>query len=86
MSQPNPIIARQLRDAQAELARLKALKLQLFPPNPHPFIQADRFPRHATPEQIRQRNEIIARIETLEHRIEELHAQLYTRPSSNSNP
>lgn len=79
MPQPNPIIARQLRDAQVELARLQALKRELFPPNPRPLSEPDRFPRQATPEQIRQRNEIIARIETLEQQIEELYAKLYTR-------
>lgn len=79
MPTPNPIIARQLRDARAELARLKAEKLRLFPPNPHPLVQPDTFPRDATPAQIRQRNELVARIEALEQQIEELQAQLYTR-------
>lgn len=79
MPQPNPIIARQLREAQAELTRLLARKHELYPPNPHPFSEPDRFPRHATPEQIRQRNELIARIEALEQQIEELYAKLYTR-------
>jgi hypothetical protein len=77
MATPNPIIAQQLRDAQAELARLKAEKLRLFPPNPHPFAQPDRFPRDASPAQIRQRNELVARIEALEQQIEELAAKLY---------
>ena len=64
--------AEELAKAKQELARLKAEKLKLFPPNPHPFAQADRFPLDATPEQIRQRNELVARIEELEKRIEAL--------------
>ena len=78
MALPNPAIAQQLRDAQAELTRLKADKLRLFPPNPHPFAEPDRFPRNATLEQIRQRNALVARIEALEQRIEELEGKLYT--------
>jgi len=77
MATPNPVIARQLREAEAELAHLRAEKLKLFPPNPHPFAQPDRFPRDATPAQIRQRNELVARIEALEQQIEELAARLY---------
>lgn len=65
-------IAQALVQAKQELARLKAEKLKLFPPNPHPLAQADTFPKNATPEQIRQRNELIARIEELEKRIQEL--------------
>lgn len=76
---PNPMIERQLREARAELARLYAEKLKRFPPNPHPFIQRDRFPYEATPEEIHLRNELIARIEELEHQIEELEDRLYTR-------
>jgi|YNPNPStandDraft_1061719.scaffolds.fasta_scaffold10218_6 ribosomal protein L29 len=79
MSPPNPLIQKQLREARAELARLKAEKLRRFPPNPHPFIQRDRFPFEATPEEIRLRNELVARIEELEQRIEELEDRLYTR-------
>lgn len=75
---PNPQIEKQLRQARAELARLKAEKLKLFPPNPHPFVQHDRFPYEATPEQIRQRNELVARMEELEQQIEELEERLYT--------
>jgi hypothetical protein len=77
MAAPNPIIAQQLRQAKDELARVQADKRSLFPPNLHPFAQPDRFPRDATPEQIRQRNALIARIEELEQRIEELEAKLY---------
>ena len=79
MPTPNPAIAAQFQQAKDELARLKAEKLELFPPNPHPFAQNDAFPRNATPQQIKQRNEIVARIEELERRIEELKDQLYTK-------
>ncbi len=79
MPPPNPVIEKQLREARAELARLKARKLELFPPNPHPLVQRDRFPHEATPEQIRLRNELVARIEALERQIEELEERLYTR-------
>jgi hypothetical protein len=79
MPRPNPRIAEELRRARAELARLKADKLRLFPPNPHPFTQPDSFPRDATPAQIARRNALIARIEDLEQRIGELEDQLYMR-------
>jgi hypothetical protein len=72
MSTPNSNDAAELAKAKQELAGLKAEKLRLFPPNPHPLAQPDRFPQNATPEQIRQRNELVARIEELERRIEEL--------------
>jgi hypothetical protein len=74
----NQKIAQQLEEAKAELAQLKAEKLKLFPPNPHPFVQPDTFPRDATPEQIQRRNQLIARIEELERRIEELQDRLHT--------
>ena len=64
--------AAELARAREELARLKAEKLKLFPPNPHPLAQSDDYPKNATPEQIRQRSELIQRIEELERRIEEL--------------
>lgn len=79
MLAPNPKIAEQLQQARAELARVKAEKLKLFPPNPHPFIQADDFPARATPEQIQHRNELIARIEELERQIVDLEDRLYTK-------
>lgn len=79
MPKPNPKIAAQLRQARAELARVKAQKLKLFPPNPHPFAQADDLPKNATPEDIRQRNLLVARIEELETTISELEERLYVR-------
>jgi uncharacterized protein YhaN len=78
MATPNPVIAERLREAKAELANLRAEKLKLFPPNSQPFAQPDRFPRDATPAQIRQRNELVARIEALEQQIKQLEEKLYT--------
>ena len=77
MATPNPVITQQLRKAKAELANLRAEKLKLFPPNLHPFAQPDRFPRDATSEQIRQRNELVAHIEALEQQVEQLEGKLY---------
>lgn len=85
MATPNPVIAKKLREMKTELARLQAEKRKLFPPNPHPFAEPDPFPRNATPEQIRQRNQLVARIESLEEQIEELETQLYARSSPNSH-
>lgn len=79
MPAPNPKIVAQLRQARAELARVKTEKLKLFPPNPHPFIQADDFPAKATPEQIQKRNALVARIEELERQIADLEERLYTK-------
>jgi hypothetical protein len=79
MPSPNPIIAKQLHDSQTELAQLKAEKQRLFPPNLHPFAQADSFTQKASPEQIRRRNELVARIEAVEQQIEELTTRLYTQ-------
>lgn len=79
MATMNPQIAEQLRRAREELARLKAEKARLFPANPHPFVEPDRFPRDYTPDQIQQRNELVAQIEGLEKRIEDLEARLYTK-------
>jgi hypothetical protein len=42
------------------------------------LAQPDRFPREATPAQIRQRSDLVTRIEALEHQIEELETKLYT--------
>ena len=79
MATINPQIAEQLRQAREELARLKAEKARLFPANPHPFVESDRFPSDFTPDQIRQRNQLVAQIEYLEQRIEDLEARLYTK-------
>lgn len=79
MPNPNPVVAAKLREARAELAQVKAEKLKFFPPNPHPFIQADDFPAKATPEQIAKRNALIARIEELERQIVDLEERLYTK-------
>lgn len=75
MPPPNPQVAEQLRQAKEKLAQLRAEKLALFPPNPHPFAQADQFPKNATAEQIRQRNALVAQIEELERRIAALQDQ-----------
>jgi hypothetical protein len=79
MATPNPGIAKKLSEMKTELARLHAEKRKLFPPNLHPFAELDQFPSNATPEQIRQRNQLVAQIETLEEQIEKLEAELYTR-------
>ena len=79
MATMNPQIAEQLRQAREELARLRAEKARLFPANPHPFVEPDRFPRDYTPDQIQQRNQLVAQIESLEQRIEDLEARLYTK-------
>ncbi len=78
MASPNPQIAEQLRQAREELARLKAEKARLFPANPHPFVEPDRFPRDYTPDQVQQRNRLVTQIENLEQRIEDLESRLYT--------
>lgn len=72
MIKSNSQKAAELARAQQELAQLKAEKLKLFPPNPHPLAQPDDYPKNATPEQIQKRNELVARIEELEKRIDEL--------------
>jgi uncharacterized protein Yka (UPF0111/DUF47 family) len=77
MPKTNPEIAEELRQAREELKQLKAEKLRLFPPNPHPLAEPDRFPNNYTPEAIRHRNELVAQIESLERRIDELQEQLY---------
>ena len=79
MPTPNPKTAEQLKKAKDELARLKAEKLRLYPPNPHPLAQADEYPRNATPEQIRYRNQLVSQIEMLEKQIELLQDQLYQK-------
>jgi hypothetical protein len=78
MATPNPHVAEELRQAQDALARLKAEKLQLFPPNPHPFVEPDKFPGGYTPDQIRRRNQLVAEIERLEKQVRDLQDRLYT--------
>jgi len=77
MPVPNPRVAEELRQAKEELAQLKAEKLRLYPPDQHPFVEPSRYPRDYTPAQIQYRNQLIARIEELERRIEELADRLY---------
>lgn len=79
MPTPNPRVAEELRQAKEELTRLKAEKLRLYPPNPHPLADPHRFMRENAPDQIEYRNQLIARIEELEHRIEELVDRLYLK-------
>ncbi len=79
MPTANPIIASQLQTAREELARLKSEKARLYPPNPHPFSEPDRYPGDSSPEQIAHRNELIARIELLERQIEDLQDRLFTK-------
>ncbi len=79
VANPNPEVQRQLDEARRELADTRAEKLKLFPPNPHPFAQPDKYPQDYSPDQIRQRNQLNARIEQLEARIEELSRRLYTK-------
>ena len=77
MSSQNPQVAEELRQAKDELARLKAEKLRLYPPDPHPLAEPSRYPREYSPEQIEYRNRLVARIEELEQRIEDLQDRLY---------
>ena len=77
MSSQNPQVAEELRQAKDELARLKAEKLRLYPPDPHPLAEPSRYPREYAPEQIEYRNRLVARIEELEQRIEDLQDRLY---------
>lgn len=77
MANPNPMIAQQLQQARDRLAQLKAEKARLYPANPHPFVEPDRYPRDYSPEQIQHRNQLVQQIEDLEKRIDELQDQLY---------
>ncbi len=79
MPTPNPKIADQLKQLNDELARLKSEKLRLYPPNPHPLAQPDKFPGDYSPEQIRHRNELVRKIEALEAQVEKLQDQLYQK-------
>jgi transposase len=75
----NPQVAAELEKAREELKRLRAEKARLFPPNLHPFAQPDDYPRNATPEMIRQHDQLDQQIEELEQRIEELQWRLYSK-------
>lgn len=77
MSPKNPQIAEELYQTKNKLEELKAEKLRLYPPDPHPFVEPSRYPREYTPQQIEYRNQLIARIEELERRIEDLQDRLY---------
>lgn len=77
MPTPNPKVAEELRQAKEKLAQLKAEKVKLYPPNPHPLAEPDQYPGNYTPEQIQHRNQLVAQIEMLERRIEELQDRLY---------
>ncbi len=79
MATMNPEIQRLLEEAKRELAEVRAEKSRLFPANPHPFAQPDKYPKEYSPEQIRRRNELNAQIETLENRIEELQDRLFSK-------
>jgi hypothetical protein len=77
--QKNDQVAAALEQAKAELSRLREEKLRLYPPNPHPLAQPDDYPSKYTPEQIRYHNELTAKIEVLELRVEELERRLYSK-------
>ncbi len=79
MPTPNPNIARQLEKARERLADLKAEKARLYPANPHPFVEPDRYPQDYTVEQIQHRNRLVKEIEDLEKQIEELQDRLYIK-------
>ena len=79
MTSPNPQVADELRQAKEELARLIAEKLQRYPPNPHPLADPDHFARSYSPEQIEARNQLVARIEEIEQRVETLRDRLYLK-------
>ncbi len=76
---PNPRIQEALKQARDELKRLRDEKTRLYPPNPHPFAQKDRYPQDYTPEQIKYHNELDRRIQELEERIEGLQTRLYSK-------
>lgn len=79
MLTPNPTIQKQLEQAQAELAALKAEKTRLFPANKDPLGTPDRFPRDYSPQQIEQHKRLNAQIEALEQRVDSLQLQLYRK-------
>ncbi len=79
MPAPNPGVAKQLEQAKVRLAELKEEKARLYPANPHPFVEPDRYPRDYTPEQIQHRNQLVKQIEDLEKNIEDLQDRLFTK-------
>lgn len=79
MATPNPAIKAQLDAAKQELARLKAEKLKLFPPNTDPLGTPDKFPGDYTPEQLAKHRELSAQIDMLEQRVDDLQLRLYTK-------
>ena len=79
MATPNPAIQAQLDAAKQELARLKAEKLRLFPPNTDPLGTPDKFPGDYTPEQIAKNRELSAQIDMLEQRVDDLQLRLYSK-------
>ncbi len=79
MPTPNPTIQKMLDQAKAELAALKAEKTRMFPPNLDPLGTPDRYPRDYTPEQIAYHKKLVAQIEALEQRIDDLQLRLYSQ-------
>ncbi len=79
MPTPNPTIQNALAEAKQQLAALKAEKMRLFPPNTDPLGSPDRFPRDYTPQQIAQHKQLVAQIEALEHRVDDLQLRLYSK-------
>lgn len=79
MPTPNPVIQAQLEQARAQLAALKAERTRLFPPNTDPLGAPDRYPRDYSPAQIEQHKQLVAKIEALEQRVDDLQSRLYTK-------
>jgi hypothetical protein len=79
MSTANPEIKRLLEESKRELERAKEEKARLFPANLHPLAEPDKYPQAYTPDQIRQRNLLNAKIESLENRIEDLSNRQYLK-------
>jgi len=79
MPTPNPQIQKQMEDAKAQLAALRAEKSRMFPPNTDPLGSPDRYPADYTPDQIAYHNRLDAQIEMLEKRIDDLQLRLYSK-------
>jgi hypothetical protein len=79
MPRQNPEIMRLLDEARRELVKTKEEKARLFPANLHPLAEPDRYPQDYTAEQIRQRNLLNTKIESLENRIEDLLNRQYQK-------